>query len=339
MGAAKDRTKDFMNMKTKINLYRDPSKRFGQVTNVIAQDQFASNSNTKTSANLMMLVMVKMSCLHFGLTSKRILKKKLLKLINNVPIMMCVTYCCIVDKLKQLRAQRFKPKFDDNENIKLDRQIDELVSTLTEVIKFLNNFNIQTIKQSEKELRQMMGENSQNQSDYQIRKNIQQTYLFKMQDITRQLRTIERENLMRIKDLYGDEGEIILSQLDKKERDYFAELDVKQAQEQQNRNLIQIEHMGEMTGQRSEQISNLVNHINELAVVFKELSNLVVEQGTVLDRIDFNIEQAHVNVKKANQQFVKTLKREQSWRAKGCMSCLVTWNLVVIGLLVFKHLS
>jgi len=39
----------------------------------------------------------------------------------------------IVNKLKQLRASRFKPKFDDNENIRLDQQIDALVSSLTDV--------------------------------------------------------------------------------------------------------------------------------------------------------------------------------------------------------------
>jgi syntaxin 16 len=77
--------------------------------------------------------------------------------------------------------------------------------------------------------------------------------------------------------------------------------------------------------------------MNDLAVLFKDMSTLVVEQNTILDRIDFNIEVAHTNVKKGNIQLDKTLKREQSWRARGCMSCLVTWNLVLIGLLVFKH--
>lgn len=50
--------------------------------------------------------------------------------------------------------------------------------------------------------------------------------------------------------------------------------------------------------------------MNELAVVFKELSTLVVEQGTILDRIDFNIEQAHTNLKLGNKELTKTLKRE-----------------------------
>jgi len=39
---------------------------------------------------------------------------------------------------------------------------------------------------------------------------------------------------MKIKDLYGEEGEIFLNQLEKKEQDYFADLDL----DDRNRNLI-----------------------------------------------------------------------------------------------------
>ena len=148
---------------------------------------------------------------------------------------------------------------------------------------------------------------------------------------------MEREHLMRVKDLYGEEGEVLLSQLDKREQDYFADLDVKNDRDQKNRDLIQLEHFGEITEQRSTDITKLVSQINELAVVFKELSTLVVEQGTILDRIDYNIQHAKQHVQKGNKELEKTYKRESSWRAKGFISCQLTWIFVCVGILVLKH--
>lgn len=37
--------------------------------------------------------------------------------------------------------------------------------------------------------------------------------------------------------------------------------------------------------------------IHELHEIYKDLSNLVIMQGTLLDRIDFNIEEASQNVR------------------------------------------
>lgn len=41
--------------------------------------------------------------------------------------------------------------------------------------------------------------------------------------------------------------------------------------------------------------------MNDLAVLFKELSTLVVEQGTIVDRIDYNIETALVSTKQGRK--------------------------------------
>lgn len=62
---------------------------------------------------------------------------------------------------------------------------------------------------------------------------------------------MEKEHLMRVKDLYGEEGEIIINELERREKDYFADLDLKEVNLQKNRDLIQLEHIGEMTEQRS----------------------------------------------------------------------------------------
>lgn len=82
---------------------------------------------------------------------------------------------------------------------------------------------------------------------------------------------------------------------------------------------------------KEEEIQNLVKSINDLASIFKDLSVLVVEQGTVLDRIDYNVAQAKEHVEMANVELEKTRKREESPRAQYCIRC----QLATIGILVF----
>ncbi len=77
--------------------------------------------------------------------------------------------------------------------------------------------------------------------------------------------------------------------------------------------------------------------INDLAVLFKELSVLVVEQGTILDRIDFNIECAHKDTKQAIVHLETTVTIEKSMRAKSAMTCLITSIMVCLLVLVLKH--
>ncbi|TNV71756.1 hypothetical protein FGO68_gene12879 [Halteria grandinella] len=88
---------------------------------------------------------------------------------------------------------------------------------------------------------------------------------------------------------------------------------------------------------RSKEIKHLVTNINDLAVLFKELSILVVEQGTILDRIDYNIEAAHKDVKQAVVHIENTVKIEKSTRAKSVLVCLLGGIIVCLVLMIFKH--
>ncbi|CAG8529593.1 13909_t:CDS:2 [Ambispora leptoticha] len=51
--------------------------------------------------------------------------------------------------------------------------------------------------------------------------------------------------------------------------------------------------------QREQEINEIAKSIQELADIFRELQTLVIDQGTMLDRIDYNVEQMSVNVKSA----------------------------------------
>ena len=54
--------------------------------------------------------------------------------------------------------------------------------------------------------------------------------------------------------------------------------------------------------QREREINDIAKGIIELADIFKELQTMVIDQGTMLDRIDYNVENVNVNVKGAEKE-------------------------------------
>ncbi len=76
--------------------------------------------------------------------------------------------------------------------------------------------------------------------------------------------------------------------------------------------------------------------INDLAVLFKDLSDLVIEQGTILDRIDFNIIEAKEDTKKANKHLKKTIETTKSTRSRSVLICLTIGILICVLILVLR---
>ena len=62
--------------------------------------------------------------------------------------------------------------------------------------------------------------------------------------------------------------------------------------------------------QREREINDIAKGIIELADIFKNLQAMVIDQGTMLDRIDYNVEKMSVDVKGAQKELVtvSTLK-------------------------------
>ncbi|CAG8688383.1 33067_t:CDS:2, partial [Racocetra persica] len=69
-----------------------------------------------------------------------------------------------------------------------------------------------------------------------------------------------------------------------------------------NDQLTLVESSEAMISQREHEINEIAKSIQTIAEIFNELQALVIDQGTLLDRIDYNVEQMVVNVKGATRE-------------------------------------
>lgn len=81
----------------------------------------------------------------------------------------------------------------------------------------------------------------------------------------------------------------------------------------------------------------MVETINELTRIFKQMNQLVIDQGTILDRIDFNIEDTLVQTKKGNEQLVKANEYQKSSRGTYCIIILSVLIFFFLVILIVKY--
>lgn len=89
--------------------------------------------------------------------------------------------------------------------------------------------------------------------------------------------------------------------------------------------------------EREREIVNITKSIVEINHLFKDLAGFIVDQGTVLDRIDFNIEQTTVKVKSGLRSVRKAEEYQKKNRKMYCIFILSIAVIVGLFLLVLKH--
>ena len=92
-----------------------------------------------------------------------------------------------------------------------------------------------------------------------------------------------------------------------------------------------------MVEQRDQEITQIAKSIEELAQIFKELAVLVIDQGTILDRIDYNMENAVENVKQGITHLEKAEESQKNAMSVKCIILLVVLIIIMVGILAWKH--
>ncbi|KAF7711321.1 syntaxin-16 isoform X1 [Silurus meridionalis] len=85
-----------------------------------------------------------------------------------------------------------------------------------------------------------------------------------------------------------------------------------------------------MVEERERDIQQIVQSISDLNEIFRDLATMVVEQGTVLDRIDFNVEQACIKT----EDGVKQLQKAEQYQKKNRKMLVILILFVIIIILI-----
>jgi len=113
-------------------------------------------------------------------------------------------------------------------------------------------------------------------------------------------------------------------------------------QEEENRKRLALENEQEYTTsiirEREQGIKEIEKTVKEVNEIFVDLSNLVVEQGEMIDNIESNVESSVVDTSKGVEELSQASKYQKSTRSKMCILALILVVVAGVSVLIIYFL-
>jgi syntaxin 16 len=225
--------------------------------------------------------------------------------------------------LKSLQNERIKPKFSDeqNENKRIDNEIKALIKEMMKKIRFCEG-----LTKMEKNNNFIDESNIENK----IINNVKMHLVSKIQNFSNEFRKNEQQFMKYLKEM-GSDQEYLENDNKNENKNLNNSFDSSSSDDEKenlNKNflLTQDDDFELQIRKRDEDINILANSINELSGIFKDLQNVVHEQGTILDRIDYNIEVSYENSHKG----LKLLKKAEDHQNESCFRNVILALFLII---------
>jgi len=169
--------------------------------------------------------------------------------------------------------------------------------------------------------------------DEKVRKNIQMGLASDLQVLSSRFRKKHKEFLRAIQEQRSrvdDSGSAFKLKPPEDDDDLDGDLGWSQTQ------LQSLGTMNALVDERDKEITQIAESVSQLAQLFRELSVLVIDQGTILDRIDYNMEEVVVNFEQAEQELEQTEKILKKGKSAYCILVLCVMCIIMATILVIK---
>lgn len=219
-----------------------------------------------------------------------------------------------MNTLQDAHASRLRVSFGNDES-EQERAIDAATQRTTSLLKSAEN----KIKQIA-----LMGSAEElPQAEKIVRLNVMRNLGNELNGLSKTYRSNQKQFLNNLKSQQQVGSDIFQEVSDNKNMNFDDALDQGLSEEQ----LMALREIEERSDEREREIIHLAQSINDLASLFQELSVLVIEQGTILDRIDYNVEQTLVKVQEGN---VELRKADDYSKKSLALKCILVLLLIII---------
>ena len=225
--------------------------------------------------------------------------------------------------MQEKQQQRLIPKFDDQENKKLNKSIKEISTEMTQELKQCQNI-LKEIIDDKDDLNDINNFSDLNVTNAQIKQNMKQNLITKLNDFTKKFKLNQELYNNKFQDFVIDEEMANKS------------FSIRKNEEKNSNDFLSTQENNDQLQRRDEDLTNLLKSVNELAQIFKDMQTLVMEQGTILDRIDYNIDIASSNISKGKKNITKADKHMKNNCFRNVIIILIVIIFIEALLLVLK---
>lgn len=231
-----------------------------------------------------------------------------------------------INQLVRLHEQRTKIQFGDELIAEQERDIELLTASITRLLR--------KCEAAVKQIAIVENNGQLTRQERTVRLNAMRALATQVQEQSKSFRAAQQSFLKKLRDQesvsssFGfddDEPRSVVS------NDVALNQGLNREQEQM------LDDMNDQANEREKEIIKVAQSISDLAHLFKELDVLVIEQGSILDRIDYNVESTLEKTRSGNEQLRQADEHSKKMYTLKAILCLsVTIVILIIILIAVK---
>lgn len=245
------------------------------------------------------------------------------------------------ESLAKLYKKNILPGFSDRTAD--EEEIEKMNYVITS--KFQTCFSL--VKKLEMIRKKKTLENSfTNKSEAIMLENVKKNYALKIQQASSDFRKLQNNYIKFLKEddfePIGNQQEALGTQLESFDP-VAEELETAEAEQysrdaikQTQTHLLQSSQLDAIVRQRETEINKIAKGVLEVSAIFKEMQNMVIEQGTILDRIDYNLENAKHDLQQTNKELVTATNYQKKTNKCKMILFLVLVVAMLLMILIVK---